>query len=170
MGSLSNYEIEDIAKHYRLPLIDCCMKDELSSTLQNGYYIINLESSNQGDGTHWTCLIVQKNVAVFCDSFGAPPSSEIIDFVKKRKGMRMAFNNEIIQDINSDNCGFFCLYLCWFVDKHKSSGGLTKIVDAFTHLFNDDTKQNDAILRQLYRNIPDKNPPKPVMKLMRQKN
>ena len=157
MGSLSNYEIEDVARHYGINLIDCCMKDELPNIVKNGYYIINLESSSQGDGTHWTTLIVQPNIAVFFDSFGAPPSTEIVDFVKKRKGIHMAFNNEIIQDLSSDNCGFFCLYLCWFVKNHK--GDLVKTTDVFTRLFDENTKQNDSILRRLFRNIPDKKSP-----------
>ena len=169
MGSLSNYEIEAIAKHYHLPWIDCCMKDELPKNIQDGYYIINLESSNQGNGTHWTTLIVQPDLAVFCDSFGAPPSVEIINFVKKRKGIRFAFNNEIIQDIHSSNCGFFCLYLIWFVNKNKSKMGLLQTVDKFTRLFHDETEQNDRILRGLFNNIGDSNPPKPVLKLLRQK-
>jgi hypothetical protein len=168
MGSLSNYQIEDIAKHYRIPLIDCCMKDELPQTIKDGYYIINLESSTQGNGTHWTALIIQPNIAVFFDSFGAPPSTEIIHFVKKRKGLHLAFNNEIIQDLESDNCGFFCIYLCWFIQHHK--GGLVKRVDDFTRLFSEDTKQNDGILRQLFQCISDKNPPKPVLKLLKKKH
>ena len=168
MGSLSNFEIEDVCKHYGINLIDCCMKDELPHTIKNGYYIINLESSTQGEGTHWTTLIVQPNIAVFMDSFGAPPSTEIINFVKQRKGIRMAFNNEIIQDLDSENCGFFCLYLCWFIKHHK--GDLVKTTDTFTRLFNDDTKKNDGILRQLFRSIPDKSPPKPILKLLRKKH
>ena len=168
MGSLSNFEIEDIAKHYGINLIDCCMKDELPKILKDGCYIINLESSSQGQGTHWTTLIVEKQLAVFADSFGAWPSTEITDFVKKRKGIHMAFNNEIIQDLKSENCGYFCLYLCWFVKNHR--GDLIKTVDAFTQLFREDTTLNDGILRQLFRNIPDKHPPKPVLKLLRQKH
>ena len=167
MGSLSNYEIEEVANHYHIPLIDCCMKDELPRTIKDGSYVVNLESSSQGEGTHWTTLIVQPNIAVFFDSFGAPPSTEIVDFVKKRKGIHMAFNNEIIQDLSSENCGYFCLYLCWFVKHHK--GDLVKLADGFTRLFDENTKKNDSILRQLFRNIPDKKPPKPVLKLFRQK-
>jgi hypothetical protein len=167
MGSLSNYEIEDVARHYGINLIDCCMKDELPRTIKDGFYVVNLESSSQGEGTHWTTLIVQPNIAVFFDSFGAPPSTEIVDFVKKRKGIHMAFNNEIIQDLSSENCGYFCLYLCWFVKHHK--GDLVKLADGFTRLFDENTKKNDSILRQLFRNIPDKKPPKPVLKLFRQK-
>jgi len=169
MGSLTNYQIEDVAKHYHVPLIDCCMKDELPHLLKDGYYIINLESTTQGDGTHWTALIVMSSIAVFMDSFGAPPSTEIVDFVKKRKGIHLAFNNEIIQDLDSENCGYFCLFLCWFVEKNKHKKSLIQLVDDFTRLFSEDTKKNDGILRQLFRSIPDKSPPKPVLKLLRKK-
>jgi hypothetical protein len=169
MGSLSNFEIEDVAKHYNLPLIDCCMKDELNK-LQNGFYIINLESSNQGDGTHWTTLIVQPDLAIFCDSFGAPPSTEIINFVKQRKGMHLAFSNEIIQDMQSSDCGYFCLYLCYYIKKHHREKGLAQLVESFTKLFKDNTKYNDGILRQLFKQIPDKNPPDAIIKLLRQKS
>ena len=168
MGSLSNFEIEDVAKHYGINLVDCCMKDQLPTVIKDGCYIINLESSSQGEGTHWTTLIVQKNIAVFLDSFGAPPSAEIVDFVKKRKGIHMAFNNEIIQDLKSENCGYFCIYLCWFIKHH--GGDLVKTVDVFTRLFRDNTTLNDGVLRELFRNIPDKHHPKPVLKLLRQKH
>ena len=170
MGSLTNYEIEDVAKHYHIPLIDCCMKDELPHSLKDGYYIINLQSSTQGDGTHWTVLIVQPKIAVFMDSFGAPPSTEIVDFVKKRKGIHLAFNNEIIQDLSSENCGYFCLYLCWFVEKYKRTKPLIQLVDDFTRLFREDTKLNDAVLQRLFKEIPDKSLPKPVLKLLRKKH
>ena len=170
MGSLTNYQIEDVAKHYHIPLVDCCMKDELPHLLKDGYYIINLQSTTQGDGTHWTALIVQPNIAVFFDSFGAPPSTEIVDFVKKRKRIHMAFNNEIIQDLDSENCGYFCLFLCWFVEKNKHTKSLIQLVDDFTRLFSEDTKTNDRTLRQLFRFIPDKSPPKPVSKLLRKKH
>ena len=169
MGSVSNFEIEDIAKHYNLNLIDCCMKDELSSQIEDGFYIINLESGSQGQGTHWTTLVVQPHLALFCDSFGAPPSVEIINFVKKRKGIKFAFSNEIIQDLESSNCGFFCLYLIYFITRHQREKGLIQLAESFTKLFKDNTKLNDGILRQLFKQIPDKNPPKPVLKLLRQK-
>ena len=169
MGSISNYEIENVAKHYKLNLIDCCMKDELPSHIQDGFYIINLESSNQGQGTHWTTLIVQPHLALFVDSFGAPPSIEIENFVKKRKGIKFAFSNEIIQDLDSSNCGFFCLYLIYFISKHQREKELIQLVESFINLFKDNTKLNDGILRQLFKQISDKNPPKPVLKLVRQK-
>ena len=169
MGSLTNFEIEDVAEHYKISLNDCCMKDELTGSPRDGCYIINLESSSQGGGTHWTSLIIKNQIAVFVDSFGAPPSTEIRDFVKKRRGMHLAFNNEIIQDLHSENCGYFCLYLCYFL-RNETNPDLVSAVDAFTRLFREQTTLNDGILRQLFRNIPDKHPPKPILKLLRQKN
>jgi hypothetical protein len=57
------------------------MKNELPVKIKDGNYIINLQSSTQGDGTHWTALIIRNDTALYFDSFGAPPSTEIIDFV-----------------------------------------------------------------------------------------
>jgi len=82
----------------------------------------------------------------------------------------MAFSNEIIQDLSSENCGYFCLYLCWFVEKYKRSKPLIQLVDNFTRLFREETKLNDAVLQRLFREIPDKSPPKPVLKLLRKKH
>jgi hypothetical protein len=51
---LTNFEIEDIANHYGLNLSAVVMKDELANYKpKSGNYIINLESSTQGNGTHW---------------------------------------------------------------------------------------------------------------------
>ena len=42
---LSNVDLEELAKHYKLPLVKVVMKDELGNKLKNGNYIINLQSS-----------------------------------------------------------------------------------------------------------------------------
>jgi hypothetical protein len=49
---LNNFELENIAQHYNFPLA-VLMKDELvNHKPKTGNYIINLESSSQGYGTH----------------------------------------------------------------------------------------------------------------------
>ena len=87
------------------------MKDQLPTRVRNGNYIINLDSSNGGKnkGTHWTALVIHNKDALFFDPFGATPSVEIREFVKRRKGSRVGFNNWVIQDLKSENCGYFCL-------------------------------------------------------------
>ena len=84
---LTNYDLEELCEFYDVPLRDIYMKDMLPKQVQNENYIINLESSMGGknNGTHWTCLIVNKKDTIFYDPYGAPPSIEIRDFVKRRK-------------------------------------------------------------------------------------
>ena len=53
---ITNFELERLAKFYRLPLISICMKNELPSTVSDGCYIINMQSSTQGNGSHWEAL------------------------------------------------------------------------------------------------------------------
>eukprot|EP01036_Dinobryon_divergens_P034223 gene34223-44209_t len=71
--SISNVELENIAKFYRLKLNGIVMKDELEGMEpENGGYIVNLQSSSQGNGTHWCGLFIRGNNACYFDSFGGP--------------------------------------------------------------------------------------------------
>ena len=51
---LSNFDLEKLAGFYKLPLIGIHMKNEMPKKPVDGCYIINLQSSTQGNGTHWT--------------------------------------------------------------------------------------------------------------------
>jgi hypothetical protein len=63
---LSNYQIANIAEDLKinLPIQNITMKDEFK-TAKVGSYIINLQSTFQGNGSHWTGLIIDKNEAFF---------------------------------------------------------------------------------------------------------
>ena len=57
----SNIDLAKLAKHYKVNLNGVYMKDELVGlTPKLGNYIINLQSTNQGNGTHWTAIICTK--------------------------------------------------------------------------------------------------------------
>ena len=48
---LTNFDLEDLSEHYGFGLNSVLMKDELKAiSPRNGNYIVNLESSTQGDG------------------------------------------------------------------------------------------------------------------------
>ena len=108
---LTNYDLEELCDVYNVPLRGIYMKDMLPKKIQNGNYIINLESSNggQNNGTHWTCLVVSNKDTMFYDPYGAPPSVEIRSFVQQRKNAHLGFNNWVVQDLKSENCGYFVL-------------------------------------------------------------
>jgi hypothetical protein len=58
---LSNFDLYELSEHFGFPLVQVLMKDELKSlkALKNSNYIVNLQSSNQGNGTHWVCVAIR---------------------------------------------------------------------------------------------------------------
>ena len=80
---LSNFDIEEIANHYNID-VKIIMKDELKNMKPiNTNYIINLESSTMGNGTHWMGLKIEDKNCVYYDSYGMLPPEEIITFCKR---------------------------------------------------------------------------------------
>ncbi len=53
---LSNFDLEELSEHYGFPLNSVVMKDEMKSLKppKNANYIINLQSSTQGN--EWDAL------------------------------------------------------------------------------------------------------------------
>ena len=154
---LTNYDLEELCDVYNVPLRGIYMKDMLPKKIQNGNYIINLESSNggQNNGTHWTCLVVCNRDAMFYDPYGAPPSMEIRSFVQQRKNTHLGFNNWVVQDLKSENCGYFVLsFLVHAGALHNNPpAGLYVRANNYINQFVDDTIRNDEILRASFRQL-----------------
>ena len=106
---LSNFDIEDIANHYNINVI-IVMKDELKNMrCTSGNYIINLESSKDGNGTHRMGLKIQNKDCVYFDSYGILPPEEIISFCKRLSKSHLSNNTKEIQDLSAQTCGFFAM-------------------------------------------------------------
>ena len=57
--SLSNFDLEKIAAELKINLVCVVSKNELNKIVpRSGGYIVNLQSSDKGDGTHWVCFIL----------------------------------------------------------------------------------------------------------------
>jgi hypothetical protein len=143
MDELSNFEIERIISNLGLQNVfnGCVSKDNLN-ILKRGFYIINLQSSEDGNGTHWCCLYVVNPVySIWFDSFGFPPPKEI-----ESKLNLYDFNKQGIQNINSSACGYYCIAFMKFV-QGKTNPLLA--FNTFIKLFNKNTKYNDEILKQI---------------------
>ena len=159
--SITNYQILDLCKFYDIPTKGVFMKDELKSIPAiNGNYFINLDSSTTGrHGTHWTCLILNDKLGnVFFDSFGAIPSLEVIEFIKRSKLKSYGYNNWIIQDIHSQFCGFFCLGLFIYIKKQLKDQNTISLANDYVNKFVDNTKQNDTILKTFFKEASKKLP------------
>lgn len=143
MNELSNFDIDRIIKNYDLQNVykGCYSKDQLKE-LQTGFYIINLQSSTDGNGTHWCCLYVVNPVySCWFDSFGFYPPEDIEDLLKNYD-----YNDKDIQNINSSACGYYCIAFIKFM---RGKTNPKKAFNTFINLFNKNTAYNDKILKEL---------------------
>lgn len=143
-NSLTNFEILDILKKYNLKINGIFMKDKLPHKLQIGFYIINLQSSYEGDGTHWTVFYFNYKLSVYFDSYGFIPPLEI-----DRKIKPYVYNNRNIQDYNSSSCGYFCIA---FIKYMYNSTDVFRSYNEFETLFSNNTENNDKILFNILKN------------------
>ena len=111
------------------------MKDELPTKLKNGWYIINLESHTDGNGTHWTCFKNRKTLEYY-DPFGFPPPIEVMQRIGRKS---ILWNAKQIQNEKSTACGFFC------VGRITSKMPFNQFLDYFSN----DTNANDLKLKQM---------------------
>ena len=117
------------------------MKDQLPDKLERGSYIINLQSSKEGNGTHWACLYYTPNFSNYYDSYGFIAPLEV-----QKKIIPYMYNDLEIQDIDSTACGFYCVAFVLYLNKKMN---IEKAFMEFINLFGKDTERNEAILHQI---------------------
>ena len=137
---LSNIDFDDIFKKDSFYGGTYC-KDQLkNSKIEDKFYVINLEDSDKGKGTHWTmCYNVRKNINIYFDSMGIEPNEDIKKFMRKAK-KKMACTDIQIQNLNSDSCGHFTLYM---IEQLNTGRLLTDII--FTDFDINNTNKNDMV-------------------------
>jgi hypothetical protein len=130
MGSLYD---DQIAAHYKGNKLfgGVLSNNELHHASPDKYYVLNLENSNEG-GSHWTCLLPH---GVYIDSFGCPPTKEIQPLVR-------SYNTDDYQALNSDACGWFCMY---FID-HAMRGE-----SPFEGMMPGEYAHNTDVMKQYFR-------------------
>jgi hypothetical protein len=165
---LSNFDLEHIAQHYGFPLT-VVMKDELKNHKpKSGNYIINLESSSQGNGTHWMSMKISNNHCFYQDSFGIIPPKEVIDFCKRIPNSRLAFSEIQMQDITAETCGFYSIGLLIHLNNTKKTD-IFKSAGEYINQFSYDSKNNNVILKNFFRNLQESKGLKILSKLYSQK-
>jgi len=142
MNTLSNYDIENILKHYNLKYNGIFFKDDLPQKLKKGFYIINLDNKGNS-GTHWTCLYyINPNYSIYFDSMGFYPPDNIEDRLNIYD-----YNIEQIQNIDSSACGFYCIAFIKFMTGKNNPLNSFNI---FIEKFNKNNLKNDDILKELF--------------------
>jgi len=142
----SNHDLEELARLMVFRLDGVVLQDDLQrmKPKSNMRLIINLGNLENG-GTHWIALQIRKNVAMHFDSFGGPASTAIKDFCK---GYKLHYTNKIIQAIESNLCGFYCLAFFYY-NKNSIIKDIEKNTNKFTNLFSNNPDMNAGRLRGL---------------------
>jgi len=171
---LTDNQITQLSKKMNFPLAGIYFKDELPRKLEyNKGYVINLddgtdEEGNQNEGTHWTCLQVNKYPdgkiePIFFDPYGASPSESVKKFVEDNTGKKLPYTKKDIQSLMNNACGWYCCAFLHYINswEHRCKD-LYDDVSLFMDYFDDlntsiDFKKNEWILKQFFlSNDPNK--------------
>jgi len=140
----TSLQLEQMARQLDVPLVAVLSKDELQGRVKVGSIILNLQSSMDGGGTHWTLLkVFPKGQVIYFDPFGFAPPRQ----VKRYIGKKMAVSIRQIQDPKSTMCGYYVL-ACDHYMTHNKERDIYERFDDFLNLFKVDTNQNDQIVKE----------------------
>jgi hypothetical protein len=138
----SSVQLEEYSQILNLPLIGIYSKNELPTHPSIGSYIINMEDSTAGNGSHWILLKIFPNKEViYYDSFGLSPPRQITEFI----GKKIACSNRQIQNIDATTCGYYCL-ACDLYMTYEPRKNVYERFDDFLNIWSVNTKKNDVIL------------------------
>ena len=165
---LTDHQLYELAEKMGVPLQTVCFKDELKGKLKyNVAYIVNMDDSvdeegNRNEGTHWTCLQVNKYPSgavepIFFDPYGQPPAENIKKFVLDNTGKKLPFTTADVQSLMNNACGYFCMAFLHFINvwDHRTKD-LYDDVSNFMAMFDDlnksiDWKKNEYVLKMFFQ-------------------
>lgn len=144
LHSLSNAEIDEYFKNNK-QYGGCYSKNELPK-IENKFYIINLEDSDAGSGSHWVCCInIEPNICHYFDSYGTPAPIEIQQFMIISQKPKMNTFPYHLQEIGSSACGWYCIFVIECYLKGQTE------IEIIKH-FSTNTKRNDKVIEQYFKN------------------
>jgi hypothetical protein len=151
---ITNFDIEEMAEGLKLPIVGVFSKDRLPQKRIVGSYYINMEDHDKGGGTHWVfARIFPNGKAIYFDSFGVQTPEQVRDFLKPFSPF--ACSHRQIQDIQSQNCGRFCILLDYYFTHglcktKKCKCDIDEKYDDWLNSWSIDTKLNDKILKERF--------------------
>ena len=143
-NELSNFDIIKIIEDMKLSHVfgGVYSKDQLPTLQRNKFYIINLQDSDAGKGSHWTVFFYNKPLtSIYYDSFGF-----IAPLLVQENITPYIYNENEIQNYKSSACGYYCIAFIKFLHNKTNKEEAFK---TFLKLFNLQTFKNDKILYDL---------------------
>ncbi len=116
---------------------------KLPKKISNKVYIINLELDPNGSGTHWVMLSnINKARTEYFDSFGLNPNIPTYQFAMT-SGKPLYYSNEDYQNVKSEACGYYCMYVAEQLIKGRKLEDIVKDFGA-------DTVKNEKVLEDYF--------------------
>ena len=104
LHTLNNVEITNYFKYE--PRFNGVFSRNNLPRIKDEVYVINLDGKNK-KGTYWVSLFIDRNSAVYFDSFGIEFISQ--EVLKKNRNKSITHNIFRIQDNESIMCRFYCI-------------------------------------------------------------
>lgn len=113
--------------------------------------IINTDEHDK-PGEHWVAMYVDRDGrGWYFDSYGLPPIIPQHIQRLRRNCKFFRYNLKKLQSDSSDVCGQFCVVFLHFM---SCGFGMAR----FNHLFGDDARKNDRLVREYYKTFAAKQP------------
>lgn len=120
-------------------------KDKLPR-LQEKFYFINL-ADDKDLGSHWTLIWNVGDRSIYFDSFGLSPPNQVL-MRMDATGKDIVHNDEIIQALNSTNCGYYTIYV---VQLLLAGHSFEEILSHFT----EKRAQNEDWIEEWFKPLPN---------------
>jgi hypothetical protein len=153
---LTNFQIIDLAKKLNINLIAVCSKNELNKVVPKvGGYIINLQDSTKGHGSHWTSFIIYQTPdneynSLYFDSYGIRPPIEVENYINKITNKKIAYNLRQIQKIDTTECGYYCLSWLYNMQYKRRSNDMTDDYNTYMSKFTNNLNDALKILKKTF--------------------
>ena len=141
-AGLTNTELEDLCQSYNIEINGIFSKDKLPKPLKNGWYIVNLQSANDGEGSHWLALKHRDNEDFYFDSMGFIAPEELEKIMNE-----YIYNSRELQDEKATSCGWWVLTCILETEKDEKDEFNFK---KFLYGFGNNTLLNEDKLNKMF--------------------
>ena len=93
-------------------------------------------------GKHWVVLFIDTQLCEHFDSSGYSPRHDFKIFLNAQ-GSKYLYNNNRLQDFDTETCGLFCLFYCYFRCRNNN---FKEILD----MFYENLKLNEITVKYFY--------------------
>jgi hypothetical protein len=121
-------------------------KDTLPTLEDNSFYIVNLDNHNEM-GSHWVLVSnLGTKFTSYVDPMGVPNIPKEIAIRMKKTGKSIVSNNLDVQELTSDSCGWFCIFIANHMLDESNTSPIAVIRKFLKFNSSENERMNEEIL------------------------